>query len=228
MVLTDLIWTHVPGDRHRQHRHRPAAGGDPGAARAPGAPLPAPHQACITRDAQAVRELRARARHQRLLQQSRRTHQLLPDPQGRALQSRRRRLRRLGHGRAARAVCAARRGAGVHRPDEQYRAAEDQSPARVELERTSGPISAPTSSITVRCTIAAIRASAARPARERSSPERITRRSLVVGEPGLARMRPASPAATGRRQPGAALERGSAAAAHAGGVAAAVNGRLIR
>ena len=58
--------------------------------------------------------------------------------------------------------------------------------------------------------------------------EDASRRSLVVGEPGLARMRPASPAATGRRQPGAALERGSAAAAHAGGVAAAVNGRLIR
>ena len=122
--------------------------------------------------AAARRALRARAGRQRVLRERRVARALLRDPQDAS----RSRARSPASGAwitgLRREQSVTRREVAVRGARRRARAAEVQSARRLDATTTSGPTSARTTCRTTRCTTAAIPASAARPARARSSPAR--------------------------------------------------------
>ena len=170
MVLTDIIWSHLPqidifsidtGRLHEetyellerlQHRYQRRI-------------------RVVYPDAAPLEQLVARQGVNGFYDSLESAARVLPRAQGRAVSAHDRRLSGVGHGRAPRAVGERAHGAD---PGVGCRATDSTRSARCSsgAKRRCGSTSARASCRTMRCTTASFRASAARPARARFSPAR--------------------------------------------------------
>ena len=152
MVLTDIIWTHFPADRHLQHRHRTAARGD---LRAAGEACSAATGAACGSSTRTPRALETPGRapgRQRFLRQSRGAPGVLPHPQGGAVPARDRRLPAPGSPACAASSPAVAPTAQLEEWDARVRTLQDQPAAGLERGGGVAATSARTSCRTMRCT----------------------------------------------------------------------------